>query len=50
MSNKEIIIASVSPERYVKFDNRSLKPIYLTETGENIGAVIEELDYISLII
>lgn len=46
MSNKEIIITSVSPERYVKFDNRSLKPIYLTETGKNIGAVIEELDYI----
>ncbi|MSD83781.1 hypothetical protein GKC32_05765 [Lactobacillus curvatus] len=46
MSAKELIIASVSPEKYVKFDNRSLKPIYLTETSDNVGAVVEELDYI----
>lgn len=43
---KELIVASVSPERYVKFDNRSLKPFYLTDIDTNSGAVVEELDYI----
>lgn len=48
MSNNELIIAAASPDRYIKFDNRSLKPIYLTETGENVGAVVEELAYIKV--
>lgn len=48
MGNKELIIAAISPERYVKFDNRSLKPIYLTEIDKNVGAVVEELDYIKV--
>ncbi|MBO0432098.1 hypothetical protein [Enterococcus sp. DIV0660C] len=48
MSKKELIIAAISPEKYVKFDRRSLKPIYLTETDENIGAVVEELDHMKV--
>lgn len=46
MKNNEIIIASNSPDKYKKFDTRSLKPVYLTEVNEKVGAVIEQLDYI----
>ncbi|EAH4080943.1 hypothetical protein EDX86_04630, partial [Listeria monocytogenes] len=46
MEKKELIISAVSPERYTKFDNRSLKPIYLTDLGKSSGAVVEELDYV----
>lgn len=46
MSDKELIIAAVSPEKYMKFDNRSLKPIYITEMSDSAGAVVEELDHI----
>lgn len=41
MKNNEIIIASNSPDKYKKFDTRSLKPVYLTEVNEKVGAVIE---------
>ncbi len=46
MGKRELIISAASPERYNKFDNRSLKPIYLTEVGKDAGAVVEELDYV----
>lgn len=46
MEKGKLIISAVSPERYTKFDNRSLKPIYLTEIGKDAGAVVEELDYV----
>ena len=35
MEKGKLIISAVSPERYTKFDNRSLKPIYLTEIGKD---------------
>lgn len=46
MESQELIIASATPERYKKFDSRSMKPIHITERDGSAGAVVEPLEYI----
>lgn len=44
----EFIIASVTPENYDIFDQRSKKPIFIKEMDNSGSAVIEGLDYIKV--